>query len=266
MYSKNKIVNTNSSYNTINKKTGGKKKMENYDEFIFNSSQYLLARGLPSNSYSMNGTYVRARPYVYLRHYVCTYDSALIALSQYFRYSMIFAISSLISYIYSLHDFISFFPNFWSSFHSTFSVFLPSFFFLSSFLPLLNSYLLPLFFFYFLFYSLLVSLFLSLFIGIVRHESDFTATIMNMLGREQYLLANHFKEKKISDKTKSIFAGKLLNLFPYFYGHICIIFLFLSSFLIFIMYALTSLLDHLPQYFLNVSCNVFYHTLSIFIS
>ena len=56
--------------------------MESYDEFIFNSSQYLLARGLPSNSYSMNGTYVRAHSYVYLRSYICTYHSAFVALSE----------------------------------------------------------------------------------------------------------------------------------------------------------------------------------------
>ena len=34
--------------------------MKTYDQFIYNSTQYLHARGLPSNTYSMNGTYVLA--------------------------------------------------------------------------------------------------------------------------------------------------------------------------------------------------------------
>ena len=34
--------------------------MSTHDQFVFNSTQYLHARGLPSNSFSINGKYVRA--------------------------------------------------------------------------------------------------------------------------------------------------------------------------------------------------------------
>ena len=58
--------------------------MEIYDEFIFNSSQYLAARGLPSNSYSMNGTYVHTyvRTYILINIHMNTYYYAPIILSE----------------------------------------------------------------------------------------------------------------------------------------------------------------------------------------
>ena len=48
--------------------------MNIYDGFIFNSTQYLRARGLPSNSYSMNGTYARRRFCTYVLRRFCTYE------------------------------------------------------------------------------------------------------------------------------------------------------------------------------------------------
>ena len=48
--------------------------MNIYDGFIFNSTQYLRARGLPSNSYSMNGTYARRRFCTYVLRRFCMYE------------------------------------------------------------------------------------------------------------------------------------------------------------------------------------------------
>ena len=39
---------------------------------------------------------------------------------------------------------------------------------------------------------------------------------MQLVGREQFLLTNHYKLKKITDKTKSIFAGEYLFNFFFF--------------------------------------------------
>ena len=56
--------------------------MNIHDQFIFNSTQYLNARGLPSNSFSINGKYVSyvcllacVHVYVciYVRVYVCLF-------------------------------------------------------------------------------------------------------------------------------------------------------------------------------------------------
>ena len=46
------------------------------------------------------------------------------------------------------------------------------------------------------------------FLGIVKSDIDLANSIMQLVGREQFLLTNHFKLKKITDKTKSIFGGK----------------------------------------------------------
>ena len=45
--------------------------MNIHDQFIFNSTQYINARGLPSNSFSINGKYVRVLVGVCM--YVCMY-------------------------------------------------------------------------------------------------------------------------------------------------------------------------------------------------
>jgi hypothetical protein len=45
--------------------------------------------------------------------------------------------------------------------------------------------------------------------GIVREDIDMSSSMNELLGREQFLITNHYKEKKISDKTKSIFSAVL---------------------------------------------------------
>jgi hypothetical protein len=45
--------------------------------------------------------------------------------------------------------------------------------------------------------------------GIVKEDLDISNGLMELIGREQYLITNHYKNKKISDKTKSIFSAIL---------------------------------------------------------
>ena len=47
--------------------------------------------------------------------------------------------------------------------------------------------------------------------GIVRTDIDLSNSLMQIVGREQYLLAQHVRAKKITDKTPSIFAAVLAD-------------------------------------------------------
>ena len=67
--------------------------------------------------------------------------------------------------------------------------------------------------FYILHFSFLIIYFL---LGIVKTDIDLANSIMQLVGREQFLLTNHYKQKKITDKTKSIFAGEYLFNFFFF--------------------------------------------------
>ena len=47
--------------------------------------------------------------------------------------------------------------------------------------------------------------------GIVRTDIDLSSSLMQLVGREQYLLGQHYRAKKITDKTPSIFAAVLAD-------------------------------------------------------
>ena len=79
--------------------------------------------------------------------------------------------------------------------------------------------------FFFLSFTYLSFYFHSCLPGIVKHDADLSGS-MQIIGREQMLLTNHYKEKKISDNTKSIFSGTYVRAFnKYFNTFVVIVFL-----------------------------------------